>query len=264
MPRPPAVGGPVSNLRCILGGAGASGLGRLGFLAATAGAADWTSLVLVSNRHVLLAHGAVPGDVVFQPRVLSDASTLRFPTDQLNPIATLEDCGFQGNYRFAFPGEPESSYFIDCATARLTCRQDPRGRGGSVLFREVARAHRFDTFAGRELRVRKAGIDSGFTGRLVEVAATVVDAEGGQRHNTLVIRSLPVRGGTPRPFAAEGDSGALVIDELERALGLVWGVNLKDPMEAYACHIHPVLDCLRVTPSRQALSTRIRSVGPTS
>jgi hypothetical protein len=67
------------------------------------------------------------------------------------------------------------------------------------------------------LRVRKLGLDSRPTGRLLDIAATVMGKDGERRYNTMVIRSLPSPDGTLRPFATAGDSGALVVDELDRA-----------------------------------------------
>jgi hypothetical protein len=88
----------------------------------------------------------------------------------------------------------------------------------------------------------------------------VLDVRGVELHNNLVIRATPGADGAIRPFAEDGDSGALIIDaRRRRAIGLLWGVNLVDPREAYACHIHPVLDCLGLTPYRFALTPPSRT-----
>lgn len=254
-PTSPTVGARLSNLRRVLAGGGSSGLGTLGFLATTADSRDLSSFVLVSNRHVLLAHDAAAGDVVYQPEIEPSYGGVCFVRERLNPVATIEDEGLEGHHRYAYPGEPEDDYFLDAATARVTTEPPSganghggRGEADRPLFRNTARVHRFDTFAGRELRVRKLGRDRRLTGRVVDVAATVAGEDGRPRRNTMVIRTLS---GAAMPFAGEGDSGALVVDEHDRAVGLLWGVGRDDPAIAYACHIHPLLDRLRLTPWRR-------------
>jgi len=249
----PCVGALISNLKAVRDGIpGDSGLGTLGFLAAKRDAHDWRQLVLVSNHHVLAAQGGAPGDTVFQPNFTQalGGRRLLFDSANLNPIAEVEPGGVEGHHEYRYRGEPARRYFVDCATARLLSTRSSSRAAGRPRFSEVARVHRFDTFEGRELRVRKLGRDERFTGRIVDVAATVVTARGEQRQNCLVIRSLPGRGGGVRAFAERGDSGALLVDELNRAVGILWGIRLDDPREAYASHIHPVLDCLGVTPWR--------------
>jgi hypothetical protein len=154
-----------------------------------------------------------------------------------------------------YPGEPERNWFVDCAAAALVDGEEPRAQGGSVLFTSVARAMASNAGPGRGIGVYKLGWDRAVAGRLISVDATVALADGTRRSNNIVIRGLPGPGGKARRFAGEGDSGALVLDRLHRAIGLVWGVSLADPNEAYACHIHPVLDCLKLLPYRRALQS---------
>jgi len=250
----PVAGAAISNLRGLRRpGGGASGLGALGFIAAPAGSSDWSRLLLVSNHHVLFAHGARPGDAIFQPRYRLAGGRLLFDPDP-QPVATLLEGGLEGHWRFAYPGEAERSWFVDCGAAALVgggrLVGAPRGR---LLFTSVARASALDALPGREVEVYKLGRDKRPSGKLVAVDATVSLADGSCRRNNLVIRGLRGGDGKRRPFATVGDSGALVIDRLNRAIGLVWGVNLDNPDEAYACHIHPVLDCLKLAPCRHAL-----------
>ena len=107
--------------------------------------------------------------------------------------------------------------------------------------RGVARLHPLDVAGRRAPRVRVLGGLTGVTeGRAVEAAATV-EAGGEPRFGNIVIRWDDGSRGGP------GDSGALVVDERDRAVGLVWGRSDRDPELTYACHIHPVLDRLDVT-----------------
>jgi len=256
----PAPGAAISNLKEVRKpGGGASGLGALGFLAARSGARDWSRLLLVSNHHVLFAHGAQPGDPVYQPRFDLVGDRFDLVGDRIafeeNPeaIATLASGGHEGNWRYAYPGEKEKEWFVDCAAAGLTdCGAVPDR--GPVLFASVARATAQDARAGQGLRVSKLGRDTAPCGRIVGVDVTVSLGDGSPRHNNIVIRALPGPDGAVRAFAYEGDSGALVVDRLGRAVGLLWGVSLARPDEAYASHIHPVLDCLKLVPYRRALA----------
>lgn len=247
-------GAAITNLRAVRQqcGDGASGLGALGFLAARRDARDWSQLLIVSNHHVLHAHGAAPGEPIYQPAYRADEGRLTFERDP-QPVAELEEGGFEGDWRYAYPGEPERNYFVDCAAAALVDGPERGAARGPVLFTSIARASRLDAQPGREIGLYKLGRDRGPTGKLVATDATVRLADGTTRANNLVVRSLPGPDGASRRFAAEGDSGALVLDRLHRAIGLVWGVNLEDPAEAYACHIHPVLDCLKLVPYRHGL-----------
>jgi hypothetical protein len=249
----PAPGAAISNLRDVRRpGGGASGLGAIGFLAAPAGARDWSLLSLVSNRHVLFAHGAAAGDPVYQPGYEMADGLAMFSADE-PPMASLAEGGLEGHWDYAYPGEDARRYFVDCAAAVLD-RPGPRRAGsGRLLFGPAARASRSDAFPGRGIGVYKLGLDAGISGRLVAVDATVALADGTRRDNNLVIRGLRGEDGAERPFARQGDSGALVLDARHRPIGLLWGVSLANPAEAYACHIHPVLDCLKLVPFRRAL-----------
>lgn len=249
-PRPaqpaPAVGAQISTLKGMRYGHGASGLGRIGGFGARTDARRWSEMVLLSNAHVLNAHGAEVGDTVFQPRVTVGDAAVHFNYRKINPIAVLADTGHEGPYRFAYPGEEAKDYFIDCASARfLNTYAFPCG---SAAFTAIARAHPLDVLPNRILTVRLAGIHDRPAGRVTSVAASVAFPDGRICPNCIVIETLP---GHP-PFAGEGDSGALVIDGFERAVGLLWGINLETPTIAYACHIHPVLDRLRLTLSQRA------------
>ena len=236
---------------------GGSGIGALGFFAKLRGAPGGRSLVLVSNRHVLLAHGAQKGDLVYQPEFSLKNGQYHFRSDRLNPIAEILDEGFEGNYTYRYPDEPAREYFIDCATARLLAEHTTRtrsipppiGRQLKAQFREIARVHEYDVFAGRELRVYKLGrAEDGVIGRVVDVMAPAITRDKQRRDNNLVIRTATRPGSSEPGFASEGDSGALIVDELNRAVGLLWGRSTQNKTEAFASHIHPVLHRLNVTP----------------
>lgn len=250
----PAVGAQISMLKWMRYGHGASGLGRIGGFGARTDARRWSELFLLSNAHVLNAHGAGVGDTVFQPSMTMSADTVRFDPDKINPIALLEDPGHEGPYRFAYPGEETKNYFIDCATARLL--DGCASPCGAAAFAAIARAHPLDLRPGRGLPVRLLGLHDRPAGRIVDTATTVSRADGVSCPNTLVLETLPGR----EPFATPGDSGALVVDAFDRAVGLLWGVDLACPTRAFACHLVPVLDRLGLVLSRRTSVVR-RSLG---
>jgi hypothetical protein len=58
-------------------------------------------------------------------------------------------------------------------------------------------------------------------------------------------RQLLIRSTDPqRPFAEEGDSGALIVNEDNAAVGLLWGTTVV--AESVACPIAPVLHALNI------------------
>jgi len=230
-------GAVVSNLRNVLEKQGdASGLGTLGFLAAVNGSRD-PEIVLVSNRHVLLAHGARRGDAIYRPVFSSEQESYTIRANELDSIAEILDEGAEENHRFQYAGEAARDYFVDCATARV-----PVDRGFAGLrFRRVGRIHPLDVVGGRIVRVRKTGgLNGTSTGRVIDAYASVESA-GQRRLGNIVIRA------TDDAFVKPGDSGALLLNDRDEPVGMLWGRSERDPELAYACHLHPVLDRLGVT-----------------
>lgn len=233
-----------------------AGLGTLGFFAGTRGPDGRMTPALVSNRHVLLAHGARCGDFVYQPRYTRRDGVCVFHADSLDPVAAIADEGCADNYTYGYPGEAAQAYFVDCATARLltargvhaTPELPPPGVRGVTAVKGVARVHPLDVIDGRSPRVYKIGQASGITvGRVVDVAAPIATARGEQRLRNLIIRDDRPADRRTGSFVEAGDSGALIVNERGAAVGLLWGMGDGRPPEAYACHIHPLLHRLDVT-----------------
>jgi hypothetical protein len=247
LPKPGAI---VGNLRrtdeAELDRSGRSGVGTVSFLALVNGTRS-RRIVLVSNRHVLLAHGGCRGDPLYRPS-LSPRGSTSVVSGAGPQIAEVEDEGVEDNHRFRYDGEAESGYFVDCATARLTAAFHPELTPllGSDHARSpvvgVRRLHALDVIGARAPRVRAlAGVSGTIEARVLSVAAAVEVPGGPLRLNNVVIRCAA------QALLAQGDSGALLLDERDRAVGMVWGRDDRDPSLAYASHIHPVLDRLGVT-----------------
>lgn len=248
--RPPRwqVGAQISTLAGLREGAGPSGLGRVGCFCVRRESRQWADPLLLTNQHVLAAHGSEVGDSVFAPEVLPGVSPLELDPAGLAPVAEVGE-GWDGVHRFAFPGEPEQDFHVDCAVARLS--DGSVMPDGEVAFR-VGRVHPHDALPHRALPVRLLGVHAETAGHVVDVDAIVERADGTLCPGTIVIRSREGRA----LFATEGDSGALVVDRHDRGVGLLWGVHLTDPTLAFACHLAPALDRLGVVPSlRSALAT---------
>ena len=116
----PRVGASISNLQ----GIGQShrthvGLGTLGFLAAKRQAPNWESLVLVSNRHVLLANDAVHDEVIFQPDYETQGEQIIFDAPRLNAIAKIDNEGLFGHFSYVYPRGSDNPRYINCATFML-------------------------------------------------------------------------------------------------------------------------------------------------
>ena len=200
--------------------------------------------MLLTNAHVLLAHHASAGDTVYQPSIVENGPRFEIDQRHLDTLGVISAGGFEGHHRFAYRDRPTRDYFIDGATAVLTnAEARPCGR------REISRVAMVgpeDTRPGRPLPVRLLGVHGEPAGVLVDTNATVPHADGRECQNSLVIESLS---GHP-PFACDGDSGALVVDSFDRAIGLLWGIDLARPTRAFACHLLPVLDRLDLVLSR--------------
>lgn len=250
----PHAGAAISNLKGMnLTGRTNAGLGTLGFFAARRNAPDWRTLALVSNRHVLLAHDAERDDLIFQPGYTEQGAQVKFSAAHLNAIARIDSEGLCGHFSYAYPGESRKPYYIDCATATLLFKQagNPlRITGRTQHFTQLARVHPLDTANGRELKVRQLGRADPVWGKIIDSEATVETVTGELCRNTLVIRALPDKHGVLLPFSRKGDSGALLVDQYQRAVGLLWGNHTLDPYVSYACHICPVLSYLDIIPWR--------------
>ena|GEM_PF-6515896 len=93
-------------------------------------------------------------------------------------------------------------------------------------------------------RVTKSGAATGTTrGVIVSVDASddvVIDGRTMRTSQQLLVRSVDAM-----PFSDEGDSGALLLDDDDRAVGLLWGVNTHG--DGVACPIAPVLYAMNIT-----------------
>lgn len=125
-------------------------------------------------------------------------------------------------------------------------RAKAAGNSEKIPYTRVSQA---DIIRGKPYKVHKTGSATGkTTGEVVEVAASVIIPSKGPIYNMIVVKPASgFRSKGPSAFAKAGDSGAGIYNEKDQLIGLVWGVDTGTSL-TYACHIHPVLDYLKVTP----------------
>jgi endonuclease G, mitochondrial len=189
--------------------------------------------VLLSNYHVLFGKNARRGDPIW--RVWPGGAAHRYLT-----IARVLD-GKAETIRY--DGRP---YFVDAAIGAL----DP--------LRAVDEAPPSGQIAAAELGsvVAKQGAATGrTTGRIVDICYPdrwFVDDRSLDAPNQLLIapEDAPrtdageTSGDDGDGFCDTGDSGSIVRDEADRAVGLLWGSNARG--EGVASHIGPVLHALQI------------------
>jgi len=120
----PLIGGSTVTTFIKSGSPAAYGTGTLGFFASKNNVPKYNNVVLVSNFHVLGAHGEVKGNQVYQPS-WKQINGKWIPDFQSNPIGVLDDLQPQQYHPYQYPGDPDPpngeppKYYVDCATALL-------------------------------------------------------------------------------------------------------------------------------------------------
>jgi hypothetical protein len=173
--------------------------------------------VLLSTWHVLFGNGAREGDAVWL-------------VDQSNGERTYAPLGRALYGKLGLVRFGDEQHYIDCAVSSFLGNFDvtlasPNGH-------DIARIGD---------RVTKTGAATGTTtGIIIDVnySEPVGQVEYGQ--GQILIKPVD-----ELPFAAEGDSGSLVVADSNKAVGLLWGTNTRG--EGVACPIAPVLYAMNIT-----------------
>lgn len=196
--------------------------GTLGCLARTV---HQRRSVFLTSSHVMFAAGAMRHDPVW--RVHDAAGGRDF---QRLGSALQGRCGI-----VSYRGD---DYFVDCAIGVL----DEPLEGTAALARYAAPPKVGDL-------VTKTGATTGTTtGIIVDSSycgTTDAYPSASRGVRELAPRQLLIRSVDPRrPFAEEGDSGALIWNEDDAPIGLLWGTTVA--AEGVACPIDPVLHALNI------------------
>lgn len=127
-----------------------------------------------------------------------------------------------------------NEYHVDCAVA--SCEGIP--------FKSLPAPVAAFVVAQPGDRVTKTGAATGTTvGIIVDTVYRGSTQCGGRIHP--VLRQLLIRSENPDvPFSTEGDSGALIFNEHDTPIGLLWGTTAM--AEGVACPIGPVLHALNI------------------
>ena len=201
----------------------------------TAGAivvgADGSRCVL-TNYHVILGGGAVVGDHVWA-----------IPPGFGNAAAHEPVClGRAHAGRIGRVNLGDETYFVDCAVVVIV---------DETSFPTWLRAALADDTWPSEtaaaepgMRVFKCGATTGFTeGIVVDVAYPdhpFIEGRSWRAPKQLLVDSRD----SELNFSVQGDSGAALLDDAGRIIGLLWGSTANG--QGIASPIEPVLDCLGV------------------
>jgi hypothetical protein len=268
----PLVGGiTISNLKST--GSSSSGVGTLGFFATVNGQKAPHNVVMVSNNHVLTDSGAVVGDTIYQPPLVQQGGVwVLNPQGDNNSAATIANIGLRDNYAFTYPGETQNNYYVDAATALVNICICPwcHTNGGQTFtdqilnlalnggnfIADIARVQQSDISAATPYVVYKVGRTSGRTvGKVIAVGAPYVVTGSNPVSGTNVMQIMPTAVDCTgvMQFSTYGDSGSAIINAAGKLVGLlVGGVAGPSGNITSACHIAPVIDCLKITPITQA------------
>lgn len=247
------------------------GSGTLGCFATLNGVSGPENVVLLSNNHVLASNGASNGDTIYQPRFIDNAGTVNIDAaqDRRNPIGKIHNIGQQGPYSYTYPSETAQDYFLDCAIAKLdicisswcntncgvSYKNEIRGLniGGNSKLEDIARVAQSD-LGGSDYVVYKVGRrTSKTTGKVIDTAA--IDPSGGR---ALYIEATQPNCNGEMKFSDEGDSGSAIVNAQNKVVGLLYAGDSTNPARTLACHIHPVMAYLNITP----ITTANPPVGP--
>ena len=240
--------------------------GTLGCFATVDGLGGPKNVVLMSNNHVLTANSGVVGNTIYQPNHIGGL----IDADNKNPIGEIHNLGVEGNHPFTYPTESQVDYYLDCATALLAIdisswcdcncgvsyKNELRelNNAGNSKLEGVARAVDGET-------VFKSGRTTGSTQGVIEdpLGSTILTDKNPPVQADNVIMITPTNPPN-QVFQDHGDSGAALVNDQNQLIGLMF--SSQDPTlpspKAFACHIAPVLDLLKVTP----ISTQNPPVGP--
>jgi hypothetical protein len=206
----------MESVRTLMKIANAAGVpGTLGCIA-------WTRdsrCVLLTTWHALFGRGASWSDPIWF--VAGTATERRY-----SRIGRTLD-GKIGTVRFH-----GDEYFVDCAI----------GTWAGVASGLPSFAG--DAVAAGGATVAKTGAITGKTTGVV-VDASYCGSVLVHGRTQPAPRQLLVRSTDERPFAAPGDSGALIVNEKNEAIGMLWGTTPRG--DGVACPIGPVLRTLDIT-----------------
>lgn len=148
----------------------------------------------------------------------------------------------------------EEKYFVDCAVGKLNGGLTQRHRFSHTAFSAEGAAS-----ANIGERVKKIGAATGLTYGIISDIRypdhAYVDVKSYNAPNQILVSPEEPY----RTFSQKGDSGAVLLNEQNQVVGLLWGCNANG--EGVACHIAPVLKALNVKIERPAMHFLQKVIG---
>ena len=264
--------------------------GTIGCFVKKRGNNDRDNIFLLTCEHVLSARGAKPKDYVYHPRApRKDAGATGESLGAIQDGAI--SINMQATVPGATPGSTiNDDFYIDAGIARINidckcngtrCTKDDikvaqtevEELGDLTDVRSIVAETSMvlpiqdpdviDGVAETFPRVRKRGRTTGKTTGVIRNMMAITNFQLSATRRIQVDHVIEIdyapRAGEParncknaKAFAEPGDSGAVLVDEANRVVGLVFMRSTTpvpgDPerFRAYACHIHPVLDKLGI------------------
>lgn len=260
-----------------------AGAGTLGCIVKKRSSLARENVYLLTNKHVLFSEKAGRGSTVYHPK------------EGMNALGPVEAAFYQNA---AWPPDVPGAldYFIDCGIARIdldstccccTCTQDStKADEAAIIDLDIAgdntlhdvRSVISDPAILTE-KVFKVGRTTGKTTGIVTLVGAPLSADPPPDHSgaarVSAMNLIKIRfdlTSTPdgkncvglAHFTEPGDSGSLIVDEQNRAIGLHTHGSV-DPADgikySYSCHILPVLDYLGICIPCVAIPTLFPSHG---
>ena len=250
--------------------------GTLGCIVRKKNDSDRENIHLLSNKHVLQAGGGTAGEYIYHPYPPTPEGYVSLgPSTSLGAIAATS---FYQDVSYTPPGAAAASdFFIDCGTAIInidskcfgsTCTKDVIETSETIIDLQLNSVNTLSSvrsiirdFSIIGQKVYKVGRTTGKTAgivRRVDISGTMPsdfdDVTSPTIPTTNIIEidfDTSVPGGLNcngnARFGEHGDSGSLVVDDQNRAVGLLYGVppdSVVGPASCTASHILPVLDNL--------------------
>ncbi|KIF03993.1 hypothetical protein PL81_21235 [Streptomyces sp. RSD-27] len=214
---------------------------------------DPAKVYLLSAQHVL-----GEGPPLDHPTKADQDTRIYHPLYQTWPLDRLFDNRTVGRFRVG-----DRDGVVDAAAAQLDTgtrwAADILGIGSVTgtytLTQQDADTHCFE--------VRKSGIATGRTGGTVQAVNASHNIDGTYYHNLIVVKPNPNRGQPAHVrncFADHGDSGALVVDDQRRAVGMLiagFGPPLENPATFGWTKVTPIDVVLDYFVNRKQLPVRL-------
>lgn len=239
------------------------------------------NVYLLSNKHVLYTQTSGAGDYVYHPFPPNPDSSRFADQGRSRALGPVQGGATYGNVPITLPGATTAvNVFIDCAIARIdidskccdsTCTQDVIRCGESVIDLQVNGLNTISDVRNviQDVTIINAVVFKvGRTSSKTQGIVRLINAAFNTVGDTSVPGSASIRGENAIEidfdttstgnhlnckghswFAEEGDSGSIVVDAQNRAIGIISQVPPPDSpivSSAIACHIVPVLDSLSI------------------